>query len=79
MILSLLIFVPLLGALVVALLPESQTTQFRWIALAITLAEVALAGIAYASFDTTVAGYQLLEQTNWITLPLGTLGIASIN
>ena len=70
---------PLFGSLLVALLPESQTTQFRWIALVITLAEVALAGMAYVGFNTTVAGYQLLEQANWITLPLGTLGIASID
>ena len=79
MILSLLIFLPLLGSLLVTLLPESQTARFRWIALTITLAEVGLAGLAYAAFDPSVAGYQLLEQTDWITLPLGALGIASID
>jgi len=79
MILSLLIFLPLIGALLVALLPDSKAAQFRWIALVLTLVEVVLAGIAYAGFDKTVAGYQLLEQANWITLPLGGLGIASID
>ncbi len=79
MILSLLIFIPLVGSLVVALLPESLSPQFRQIALAVTLAEVVLAGLAYAGFDSTVGGYQLLEQANWITLPLGKLGIASID
>ena len=79
MILSLLIFLPLLGSLLVTLLPESQTARFRWIALTITLGEVGLAGLAYAAFDPSVAGYQLLEQTDWITLPLGALGIASID
>ena len=79
MILSLLIFLPLLGSLVVALLPESQTSPFRWIALSITLAEVVLAAMAYVMFDTTISGYQLLEQTDWITLPLGNLGIASVD
>ncbi|AUD05081.1 complex I subunit 4 family protein [Spirosoma pollinicola] len=79
MILSLLIFIPLVGSLVVALLPESLSPQFRRIALAVTLAEVVLAGMAYAGFDKTIGGYQLLEQANWITLPLGKLGIASID
>ena len=84
MILSLLIFLPLAGSLLVALLPENQRAQFpglafRWIALAITLVEVVLSGMAYAVFDSTVAGYQLLEQANWITLPLGNLGVASIS
>ena len=79
MILSVLIFLPLLGSLLVALLPESQTARFRWIALAVTLAEVILAGLACATFDASLSGYQLLEQADWITLPLGSLGIASID
>ncbi|GAB2520192.1 complex I subunit 4 family protein [Spirosoma aerophilum] len=79
MILSLLIFIPLIGSLVVALLPESRSTQSRWIALAVTLADLVLAGMAYGGFDKSVGGYQLLEQANWITLPLGNLGIASID
>lgn len=78
MILSLLIFLPLVGSLLVALLPESQRMQFRWITLVTTLIEVVLATLVYANFDKTIAGYQLLEQANWITLPLGNLGIASI-
>ncbi len=79
MILSLLIFLPLLGSLVVALLPDNQGTLFRWVALLVTLVDVALAAAAYVSFDTALAGYQLVEQANWITLPLGGLGVASID
>jgi len=79
MLLSLLIFLPLLGSLVVALLPERQTAAFRWIALGVTILEVGLAGLAYAAFDRSAGGYQLLEQADWITLPLGRLGIASID
>lgn len=45
----------------------------------ITLAEVVLAGAAYVTFNTSGTGYQLIEQANWITLPLGSLGIASID
>ncbi len=79
MILSLLILLPLLGSLVVALLPDNQEATFRWIALLITVLDVALVATAYMSFDTALAGYQLVEQANWITLPLGGLGVASID
>lgn len=79
MLLSFLIFLPLAGSLLVALLPESQTARFRWIALIVTLAEVALAGLAYVRFDVNQGGYQLLEQADWITLALGGLGVASID
>lgn len=78
MILSLLIFLPLAGSLILALLPTNWTAQFRWIALGVTLVEVILAGWAYINFDPALAGYQLLERADWITLPLGNLGIASI-
>ena len=79
MILSLLIFLPLLGSLLTAFLPVNQEKMLRWIALLITLVEVFLAAVAYLSFDTTLAGYQLVEQVDWITLPLGGLGVASID
>lgn len=79
MILSLLIFLPILGSLIVALLPERLTRWFRWIALVVTLLDLTLAGLAYSAFDTAVAGYQLLERVDWITLPLGSLGVASID
>ncbi|WP_338872977.1 NADH-quinone oxidoreductase subunit M [Spirosoma sp. SC4-14] len=79
MILSLLIFLPLLGSLVVALLPDSLKSQIRLFALVITLIELILAGAAYVSFDKTISGYQLLEQADWITLSLGNLGVASID
>ncbi len=77
--LSLLIFLPLLGSLVVALLPQKQTAWFRWIALVVTLADVVLAGLVCARFISAESGYQLLEQADWITLPLGRLGVASID
>ncbi len=79
MLLSLLIFIPLLSALLIALLPESQAERFRWIALGVTLVEVVLAGLLAAGFDTTRSDYQWLEQADWITLPLGNLGVASID
>ncbi len=77
--LSLLIFIPLAGALLVALLPGERPPLFRWIALAVTLTEVVLSALAYAQYVPTNPAYQLLEQADWITLPLGSLGVASID
>ena len=77
--LSLLIFIPLIGALLVAFLPGKGPTLFRWIALAVTLIEVVLSAVVYAQYVPGNSGYQLLEQADWITLPLGSLGVASID
>ena len=77
--LSLLIFLPLAGALLVALLPRERADLYRWVAVVVTSAEVVLSGLAYAQFDREMAGYQLLEQVDWITLPMGSLGVASID
>jgi NADH-quinone oxidoreductase subunit M len=79
MLLTLLIFLPLLGALLVALLPDKQRSSFKWIALGVTSIELVLAAFVYMAFDTNVADYQLLVQADWITLPLGSLGIISID
>ncbi|MBC8155344.1 MAG: NADH-quinone oxidoreductase subunit M [Bacteroidetes bacterium] len=79
MILSVLIFLPLLGTLLIASLPDAQRDWFKWVALIATVGELVLAGLAYAQFDPQEGGYQLLEQTDWITLPLGSLGVVSID
>ncbi|OIN60439.1 complex I subunit 4 family protein [Arsenicibacter rosenii] len=79
MILSLLIFLPLIGALVVALLPDNQHIPFKWLTLGVAMAELLLSVVAYTQFDQQQAGYQLLEQADWITLPLGNLGVVSID
>lgn len=79
MILSLLIFLPLVGALIIALLPDNQHVPFKWIALGVAAAELLLSTVAYFQFDQTQPGYQLVQQADWITLSLGNLGIASID
>ncbi|WP_019989694.1 complex I subunit 4 family protein [Rudanella lutea] len=79
MLLSLLIFLPLIGALVIALLPDTLRSQFRLIALGVTVAELLVSGLAYAAFDPTNPGYQLLQQSDWITLALGSIGSVSID
>jgi NADH-quinone oxidoreductase subunit M len=79
MLLSLLIFLPLFGALIVSILPQTLAHYFRWITLVVVLANVLLTGFAWFVFDPNISGYQILTEADWITLPLGTLGVASID
>ncbi|KQS32885.1 NuoM family protein [Dyadobacter sp. Leaf189] len=78
-ILSLLIAIPLLGAAAVAVWPTQNTSHFRIIALVALLLEVVVAVVLYISFDNQNPGFQLSETKDWITLPIGSLGIVSID
>ncbi len=64
--LTILILVPLLGAVVVALLPAKQGSYLpRQVALAVSLLTLVLAGVMASGFDPG-AGYQFGEQHTWI-------------
>lgn len=53
-----------LGALLIWLFPNPQ--KARWIALGTALVDLGLALAVVAGFDSSQAGYQLVEQTAWI-------------
>ena len=78
-ILSLLIFLPIFASLVLAFLPERFVPYFKWITLVVTGGELLLCVYLYLKFNRQVSDYQFLEQYDWITLPLGNLGIGSID
>ncbi|WP_044198884.1 complex I subunit 4 family protein [Dyadobacter tibetensis] len=78
-ILSLLILIPLLGALVIAFLPDQFRQQLRWIALGALLADALLLLPLFMNYQKLEAGLQLAENIDWITLPLGSLGVVSID
>ena len=78
-ILSLLIFIPIFASLILAFTPERFLPYFKWVTLAITGIELILCIFLYFQFDRQVADYQFIEQYDWITLPLGNLGIGSID
>ena len=78
-ILTLLIAIPLLGALAVAIWPGERPENFRMIALVALILEILAAVSMYAFFDNQQSGFQLSESTDWITLPIGSLGIVSID
>lgn len=78
-ILSLLIFLPIVASLVLAFSPERFVPYFKWVTLIVTGIGLLLCIYLYLIFDKQVADYQFLEQYDWITLPLGNLGIGSID
>ena len=64
-ILSFLIFFPLLGALVALLVRKDEAA--KWVALVTSFITFAISLAAYMQFDSTGAGYQLIEQHPWVT------------
>ncbi len=65
--LSLAVWVPILGALPVFALGAERRGMVRWLALLVALAGFAVTLPLYTGFDTTQAGMQFVEQTPWIT------------
>ncbi|PJJ58256.1 NADH-quinone oxidoreductase subunit M [Mumia flava] len=68
--LTMLLALPLVGALVVAAIPGARAGAARWTALGFSLANLVLALLMLTQFDTGDGGYQLTEQHAWIE-PLG--------
>ena len=64
--LSLLVFTPWLGALVLALLPRLGTGPARTVALIFSLSTLALGAVALGSFDPSNTGLQFVEKRAWI-------------
>ncbi|MDI9875428.1 complex I subunit 4 family protein [Flectobacillus rivi] len=78
-VLSLLIFLPIAFSVVILLLPENLKGYFKWITVGVTAVEFLLSIWVYLQFDQHTEGFQFLVQKDWITLPLGSLGVASID
>ena len=78
-ILSLLIATPLFGAITIAFWPAKRTQDFRLIALVALILELLIAGSMYLLFDNRNTVMQLAETVDWITLPIGSLGVISID
>ena len=79
--LSLLVWLPIVGGLVVLALGESRVALGRWVALVTSLVALALSVPLYQGFDTSTASFQFVEQLPWIpafnaTYHLGVDGIS---
>jgi NADH-quinone oxidoreductase subunit M len=73
-ILSWITLLPVLGMVVVLLLPRQQLSAIRWTALLMTVLQLVLAAIIFARFDrgmagiNTQAGMQFVEKASWIDI-----------
>ena len=65
--LSLAIWVPILGAVPVFWIGSERRTLVRWLSLAVAVAGFLVTLPLYSGFDVTQAGMQFVEQAPWIT------------
>lgn len=64
--LTVLLFLPAVGAALVATLPQARERDARWVALGVSVSTFALAAIVFATLDRDVEGYQLIDRFEWI-------------
>lgn len=83
--LSILIFLPLLAAVLILILPKAWRTSYKFIALIASALQLVLAGGMYYLFHPKGAGitdaklYQFTEQVPWIRLDIGHIGQLEID
>jgi NADH-quinone oxidoreductase subunit M len=64
--LSIVTFLPLAGALVIAFLPRDSLRAIRWAALGTALGTFVVSLVILALFDSGGGGFQFTEQADWI-------------
>ena len=64
--LSLIIFLPIAGAALIALLPKEQEYRARWIAAVLSAVVLALVAYLFVDYDRDAAGYQFVDSTTWL-------------
>ncbi len=73
-ILSWIVFIPIVGMLIVLLLPDKKHDAMRWTAVVVTGIQVLLAAVLFRGFDRSMLGineaesFQFIEKFNWITV-----------
>ena len=65
--LSLIIFLPAVGALLIALIPRLDAGAIKRIAAFFTFASFAISVALFAFFDLSDSGYQFVEKVSWIS------------
>lgn len=65
-ILSAIIFVPLVGAIVVAILPRTKESLIKWTSLAFGIVPFILSVITYITYNFQSSGFQFIEKATWI-------------
>lgn len=86
-ILSILIFLPLVAALLIIVLPSDFRERFKYVALATSIIQLFISVAIYLNFNSSAAfaginkesQFQLLEKIPWIRLDLGSIGKLEID
>lgn len=87
---ALLVFLPLLGMLLMAVLPKSASSSHKWIALGICIGQLLIAaGFVFPAFLASQAAengvasaastYHLIESVDWLNMEMGSLGKLDID
>ena len=66
MLLTSMIFIPLVGAIIVLLVPRDREDAAKWIAFLVTLVPLFLAVLLYFQYDPTSVEIQEVVETSWI-------------
>jgi len=69
--LSLIIFSPIIGILVLAFVPKQQIGVIKQIGIFATILPLILAFMLFASFDYNQAQLQFVEKAQWVSIPVG--------
>jgi NADH-quinone oxidoreductase subunit M len=64
--LTVLVFLPAVVAAIILLLPQSMEQQAKWVALAGSLATLAVSLYLFAEFDTSREGFQFVVREEWV-------------
>ena len=72
------LFAPVVGALLIAMLPRDQENNSKYIALSFSLLAFITSIITFISFDTSKEGYQFVDSFEWITSEIGGFNIQYI-
>lgn len=77
--LSTLIFLPVIAAALVLLLPNAYKDSFKWISVLVSIINLLNIFTLYNTFDRKLTSFQFLEQYEWIRMGLGSIGMLSID
>ncbi|OGO24960.1 MAG: NADH dehydrogenase [Chloroflexi bacterium RBG_16_52_11] len=67
-ILSVIVFTPILAAILIFLIPGERKSEIRVVALAAATIALGLSVWAYFSYDVSVGGYQFVEKYPWLPM-----------
>ncbi|MCF6093236.1 NADH-quinone oxidoreductase subunit M [Microaerobacter geothermalis] len=70
--LTILTFSPVLGILILLLVPRDKAGVIKWVGILSTLLPLAIALFLYGNFDFTTDEMQFQENYSWISIPFGT-------